>query len=139
MTPPSPALPWSSADPKRLAGVVGVLTDIDDTLTTDGAIPMGVVAALAALLAAGLPTIAVTGRPMGWSRPIARETPLAAVVAENGGVALIHDGDDVLIEYAAPKRRPCVVSVSSMSVRTPRMRTRSPTGNSARGFNVRSS
>ena len=100
MTPPPSALPWSSADPKRLAGVVGVLTDIDDTLTTEGAIPMGVVAALAALRDAGLPTIAITGRPMGWSRPIARETPLAAVVAENGGVALIRDGDDVRIEYA---------------------------------------
>ena len=101
MTPPS-ALPWSSADPKRLAQVVGVLTDIDDTLTTDGAIPMGVVAALAALSQAGLPTIAVTGRPMGWSRPIASATPLAAVVAENGGVALVRDGDDVRIEFADP-------------------------------------
>ena len=97
--PPS-ALPWSSADPKRLAGIVGVLTDIDDTLTTEGAIPMGVVAAIAALREAGLPTIAVTGRPMGWSEPIARATPLVAVVAENGGVALIHDGGDLRIEFA---------------------------------------
>jgi len=92
VTSPS-ALPWSSADPKRLAQVVGVLTDIDDTLTTDGAIPMGVVAALAALRADGLPTIAITGRPMGWSRPIASSTPLAAV-------ALLRDGDDVRIEFA---------------------------------------
>jgi len=98
--PPPSALPWSSADPQRLAGVVGVLTDIDDTLTTEGAIPMGVVAALAALRDAGLPTIAVTGRPLGWSVPIAKEAPLAAVVAENGGVALIRDGDDVRVEYA---------------------------------------
>src|SRR5206468_813349 len=58
--PPS-VEPWSRADPGRLAGVRGVLTDIDDTLTTEGAIPMGVVAALAALRAAGLPVIAVTG------------------------------------------------------------------------------
>jgi HAD superfamily hydrolase (TIGR01484 family) len=100
VTPPPSALPWSSADPGRLGSVVGVLTDIDDTLTTEGAIPMGVVAALAALRDAGLPTIAVTGRPMGWSLPIARDTPLAAVVAENGGVALIRDGDGVRIEYA---------------------------------------
>ena len=77
-----------------------MLTDIDDTLTTDGAIPMGVVAAIAALREAGLPTIAVTGRPMGWSRPVACATPLAAVVAENGGVALVRDGDDVRIEFA---------------------------------------
>ncbi|MBV9889735.1 MAG: HAD-IIB family hydrolase [Rhizobacter sp.] len=93
-------MPWSRADPDRLAAVVGVLTDVDDTLTSDGAIPMGVAAAIAALRAAGLPTIAVTGRPMGWSRPVARATPLAAVVAENGGVALIRDGEDVRIEFA---------------------------------------
>ena len=64
---------------------------------------MGVVAALAALREAGLPVIAVTGRPMGWSRPIALETPLAAVVAENGGVALVRDGDALRIDYADPE------------------------------------
>jgi HAD superfamily hydrolase (TIGR01484 family) len=87
--------------------VRGVLTDIDDTLTTDGAIPMGVVAALAALREAGLPVIAVTGRPMGWSRAVAEQTPLAAVVAENGAVALVRDGDEVRIDYvdAEPVRR----------------------------------
>lgn len=81
----------------------GVLTDIDDTLTTDGAIPMGVVAALAALRQAGLPVIAVTGRPMGWSRAVAEQTPLAAVVAENGSVALVRDGDEVRIDYVDPE------------------------------------
>src|SRR4051812_45882257 len=54
---------------------------------------MGVVAALAALGEAGLPVIAVTGRPMGWSRAIAAETPLVAVVAENGAVALVRGAD----------------------------------------------
>ena len=101
MIPPS-VQPWARCDPGRLRDLGGVLTDIDDTLTTEGAIPMGVVAAIAALRKAGLPTIAVTGRPMGWSRPIASATPLAAVVAENGGVALVRDGDDVRIEFAAP-------------------------------------
>jgi len=96
--PPSVA-PWSRCDPRRLAGVRGVLTDIDDTLTTDGAIPMGVVAALAALREAGLPVIAVTGRPMGWSRAVAEQTPLAAVVAENGSVALVRDGSEVRVNY----------------------------------------
>ena len=88
---PSHVLPWSRCDPQRLAQLRGVLTDIDDTLTTEGAIPMGVVAALAALREAGLPVVAVTGRPAGWSRPIALTTPLAAIVAENGAVALIAD------------------------------------------------
>jgi HAD superfamily hydrolase (TIGR01484 family) len=98
--PPS-VTPWSRCDPRLLHGVRGVLTDIDDTLTTEGRIPMGVVAALAALREAGVPVIAVTGRPMGWSREVAVPTPLAAVVAENGAVALMREGDaDVRIEYA---------------------------------------
>ena len=77
-----------------------MLTDIDDTLTSEGEIPMGVAAALAALRAAGLPVLAVTGRPMGWSVPIVEGTALAAVVAENGAVALFMDGDALRIEYA---------------------------------------
>jgi len=97
--PPS-VQPWARCDPRRLRDLRGVLTDIDDTLTTEGAIPMGVVAALAALRAAGLPVIAVTGRPLGWSRPIAAEVPLAAVVAENGAVALIAEAGALRIEYA---------------------------------------
>ena len=64
--PPS-VQPWARCDPRRLRDLGGVLTDIDDTLTTEGAIPMGVVAALSALRVAGLPVVAVTGRPMGWS------------------------------------------------------------------------
>ncbi len=69
-----------------------MLTDIDDTLTSEGVIPLGVVAALAALRASGLPVIAVTGRPMGWSLPLAETVPLAAIVAENGAVALLPAG-----------------------------------------------
>jgi len=83
--------------------VRGVLTDIDDTLTTEGQIPMGVVAALAALREAGLPVIAVTGRPMGWSRAVAEHTPLVAVVAENGAVGLVRDGADVRVDYVDPE------------------------------------
>jgi len=100
--PPS-VTPWSRCDPRLLHGVRGVLTDIDDTLTTDGRIPMGVVAALAALRQAELPVIAVTGRPLGWSREVALPTPLAAVVAENGAVALRQEGDDVRIEFVDPE------------------------------------
>ncbi len=102
---PLSVAPWSRCEPRRLAGVRGVLTDIDDTLTTEGAIPMGVVAALAALRESGLPVIAVTGRPMGWSRALAEQTPLAAVVAENGAVALVREAgaDAVRVEYVDPE------------------------------------
>jgi HAD superfamily hydrolase (TIGR01484 family) len=96
-------LPWARCEPRRLRGVQGVLTDIDDTLTTEGTIPLGVVAALAALRAAGLPVVAVTGRPTGWSRPIAEEMPLLAVVAENGAVGLFRDTAGLHVEYVDPE------------------------------------
>jgi hydroxymethylpyrimidine pyrophosphatase-like HAD family hydrolase len=92
MTPPD-ALPrmrplrdWPAAQRARIAGV---LTDIDDTLTTDGDITPDALRALADLRAAGLPVIAVTGRPVGWSEDFAATWPLDAVVAENGAVALV--------------------------------------------------
>ena len=68
--------------------IVGLLTDIDDTLTTDGAVPAPVVQAIAALKAKGLAVIPITGRPVGWSVPFAQEWPVDALVAENGAVAL---------------------------------------------------
>jgi hypothetical protein len=69
-------------------GLTGVLTDIDDTLTTEGAITPEALQALAALQAAGLPVIAITGRPVGWSEPFALAWPLVGIVAENGAVTL---------------------------------------------------
>jgi HAD superfamily hydrolase (TIGR01484 family) len=69
--------------------LVGVFTDIDDTLTTEGAISADALAALADLRAAGLHRVAITGRPVGWSEPFANCWPVDAIVAENGAVALL--------------------------------------------------
>ena len=91
---------WGSADAQALAGVAGVLTDIDDTLTRDGVIEPAARDALQRLRAAGLPALAITGRPMGWSEPFVRDGTLQGIVAENGAVALFRDGPDVRIEYA---------------------------------------
>jgi hypothetical protein len=98
--PATPPLPLATLPAARLAGAIGVLTDIDDTLTREGAIEPAALEALQRLQSAGLPVVAITGRPMGWSMPFARDWPLAAIVAENGGVALIRDGDSVCTEYA---------------------------------------
>lgn len=68
--------------------IVGLLTDIDDTLTTEGVVPAAVVQAIATLKAKGLAVIPITGRPVGWSVPFAQEWPVDAIVAENGAVAL---------------------------------------------------
>ena len=69
--------------------IVGVFTDIDDTLTTEGAITPDALQALSDLKAAGLHVIAITGRPVGWSLPLAQRWPVDAIVAENGAVALL--------------------------------------------------
>ena len=68
--------------------VVGVFTDIDDTLTTDGAITPDALAALGALKAVGLHVVPITGRPVGWSEPFAARWPVDAIVAENGAVSI---------------------------------------------------
>lgn len=72
------------------AGLTGIFTDIDDTLTTDGAITHDALQALDDLKAAGLHVVPITGRPVGWSEPFAQSWPVDAIVAENGAVALVH-------------------------------------------------
>lgn len=85
---------WPLVDRRN---IFGVFTDIDDTLTTDGAITPDALQALAQLKAAGLHVIPITGRPIGWSEPFARGDttqgiapwPVDAIVAENGAVAFV--------------------------------------------------
>ena len=76
---------WPLADRQRIKGI---FTDIDDTLTTDGAITPDALVALGELAAHGLNVIAITGRPVGWSEPFASSWPVDAIVAENGAVLL---------------------------------------------------
>jgi hypothetical protein len=88
-----PMKQWPAASRGQL---IGVFTDIDDTLTTEGAITPDALQALAALKAADLQVVAITGRPVGWSEPFARTWPLDAIVAENGAVALERQPDGTL-------------------------------------------
>lgn len=81
-----PLAQWPAAERAR---ITGVFTDIDDTLTTEGAITPDALQALADLKAAGLHVVAITGRPVGWSEPFAAAWPVDAIVAENGAVALV--------------------------------------------------
>ncbi|MFV0299016.1 MAG: HAD family hydrolase [Hyphomicrobiaceae bacterium] len=68
----------------ELSRVDYVLCDLDDTLTIDGKLPPASYSALAALEAAGIAVVVVTGRPAGWCDMIARMWPVSAVVGENG-------------------------------------------------------
>lgn len=71
--------------------VRGVLTDIDDTVSTGGRVTAAAYAAMERLRDAGLLVIPVTGRPAGWCDHIARMWPVDAVVGENGALYMIHD------------------------------------------------
>ena len=83
--------PFSSWPRSAREKIVGVFTDIDDTLTTEGAITPDALQALHSLKASGLMVIPITGRPVGWSIPFAANWPVNAMVAENGAVALVHN------------------------------------------------
>ncbi len=94
------AQPLSALPLTALRCVAGIMTDIDDTLTAAGRLDPPAHEALLALRAARVPVIAITGRPLGWSDPFARAWPVAAIVAENGAVALIPEGVALQVEYA---------------------------------------
>ncbi len=68
-----------------------VLTDIDDTITTDGRLTADAYLALEQLSAAGVTVIPITGRPAGWCDHIARMWPVFAVVGENGAFYMRYD------------------------------------------------
>lgn len=79
-----PLIDWP---PQARSDIRGMLTDIDDTLTTKGRLTPDVLAALARLRAANLRLIAVTGRPTYWALPLLRLCGFDAVIAENGASA----------------------------------------------------
>src|SRR5450830_434258 len=98
---------WPLADRRQL---IGVFTDIDDTLTTEGAITLDALQALTDLKAAGLHVIPITGRPIGWSEPFARGDaargllpwPVDAIVAETGSAAVLLGQNSLQPPYSLP-------------------------------------
>ncbi len=69
----------------------GLLTDIDDTLTTDGRLAASAYLALERLHDSGLKIVPVTGRSAGWAHMILKTWPIDAVVAESGGLYLARE------------------------------------------------
>ena len=74
---------------RSAAALIGVFTDIDDTLTTEGAITPDALQALARSEGGRACTsFPSPGRPVGWCEPFGGATwPVDAIVAENGAVA----------------------------------------------------
>ena len=69
-----------------------LLFDVDDTVTTDGRVEGVAIDALERLRAAGILTIAVTGRPLGWAETIAWTWPVDLAIGENGAGWMWRDG-----------------------------------------------
>ena len=84
--------PLSECPRATLAAVRGVLTDIDETVSTEGHLTAEAYGALETLKKAGFLVIPVTGRPAGWCDHIARFWPVDAVVGENGAFWMWMDG-----------------------------------------------
>jgi HAD superfamily hydrolase (TIGR01484 family) len=83
--------PLAHCPRETLAAIQGVLTDIDETVSTEGTLTADAYAALEALKKAGFRVVPVTGRPAGWCDHIARFWPVDAVVGENGAFWMWHD------------------------------------------------
>src|SRR5712672_1565192 len=84
-------MPLADCPREILAAVEGVLTDIDETVSTQGRLTAEAYGALETLKKAGLRVIPVTGRPAGWCDHIARFWPVDAVVGENGAFWMWRD------------------------------------------------
>ncbi len=83
-----PETAWPAA---MLAGLCGVLCDIDGTITTGGRMTAAAYGALEQLQEAGLVVVPVTGRPAGWCDLVARFWPVSAVVGESGAFYFRYD------------------------------------------------
>ena len=85
------AAAFERPDP-AVEGLRVVATDVDGTLTTDGAIGAEVVAAVARLGQAGFEVIPVSGRPAGEVLGLCRYLPgVQRAVAENGLLEVVPD------------------------------------------------
>src|SRR6185295_12309138 len=82
--PRGPMKPLESMPDATRRAIRGVLTDIDETVSTHGRLTAEAYAAMERLHRAGKLVIPITGRPAGWCDHIARFWPVDAVVGENG-------------------------------------------------------
>ena len=68
-----------------------LLTDVDDTITSNGRLRPKALNALYQLEEAGIRTICVTGGSAGWADTYIRQWPIEAVISESGAVSLYRE------------------------------------------------
>ena len=110
--------PLAQCPRETLAAIEGVLTDIDETVSTHSQLTAEAYGAMEALKKAGFRVIPVTGRPAGWCDLIARFWPVDAVVGENGAFWMWHDDKArklrtrfVQSDVAPSKREPVAAAI----------------------------
>jgi hydroxymethylpyrimidine pyrophosphatase-like HAD family hydrolase len=81
-----------------------LLFDVDDTFLSHGWLTRIAYDALWRLHDAGLKLVAVTGRPVGWGKVMARQWPIAGCVVENGAAYLLRQGPAVVLRDACNER-----------------------------------
>ncbi|MFH1464339.1 MAG: HAD-IIB family hydrolase [Pseudomonadota bacterium] len=94
--------PLAALDAATCAGLTGIFTDLDDTLTAHGRVVPEAFLALERAREAGLRTVIITGRPAGWVDHLARMWPVDGVVGENGGLWFWHDGEKLQRRFLQP-------------------------------------
>jgi len=99
--------PIESLTPTEACRLHGLLFDLDDTLLDAAELREDAYSALYRLREAGLLLVAVTGRPAGWGSVLVRQWPVAAMVCENGAVAVLRGAGsaDVVDSVDAETRR----------------------------------
>ncbi|HKL59757.1 MAG TPA: HAD-IIB family hydrolase [Sphaerochaeta sp.] len=85
----------------EVASLSYVLTDVDDTITTNGKLHPEGLEALWKLHDSGLKVICVTGGSAGWGDTYLRQWPVEAVLSESGAVSLYREGG-VIKHYVHP-------------------------------------
>ncbi len=91
--------PLREAPREALAAAVGVVFDIDDTVTRGGRLERVAFDAMWRLSSAGVRLVAVTGRPLGWADVVARHWPVDLAVGENGAGWVCRDGEGLREGY----------------------------------------
>ncbi|MFA4969666.1 MAG: HAD-IIB family hydrolase [Sulfuritalea sp.] len=118
MNPKSTMRPLADLSSQARSRIVGVLADIDDTITSDGRLTAVAYTALERLHEAGLKVIPVTGRPAGWCDHIARMWPVDAVVGENGAFWMRYDAKarrlkTVVVGHPPPDRQSRINAIAA--------------------------
>jgi len=73
-----------------------VFTDVDDTLTCDGLLPVETFNALYRLQKAGVEVVPVTGASAGWCDCLIKTWPIQHIIGENGALTMEKDSRGIV-------------------------------------------